>query len=345
MKTTEVTDRGMLLPPEVEDATRREFLIGAAGLLLLPAACGGGGENSGETAGETRTVEHALGTTRVPVSPQRVVVVDAEATLSNLLALGVEPVAAASYGYTEREFPNVPPRFDEEVRDLEALDISTEEVSLERVATFEPDLIIGYEPNVSGAYEELSRIAPTVATPTPDTDFRTHLRFVAAVFGMEERAEGLISDFERRVDEASENLGDLGTVAIAAIFPGDVRVYGPNSTSGKLLTGLGATVPPLPDSLFGGETIAGHIYGASEEIIPRLDGETLLLLKNLTSREETEYLAELRAKPIWRNLPAVRNGRVLTVDVQLAEGFAGLPGLEATLGGLIRFFSDDGNDG
>jgi iron complex transport system substrate-binding protein len=330
--------------PEVDDATRREFLIGAAGLLLLPTACGGG-EDGGETAGETRTVEHALGTTRVPVSPERVVVVDAEATLSNLLALGVEPVAAASYGFTEREFPNVPPRFDEEVRDLEALDISTEEVSLERVATFEPDLIIGYEPNVSGTYEELSQIAPTVATPVPDTNFRTHLRFVAAVFGMEERAEELISNFERRVDEASEDLGDLGPVSIAALFPSDVRVYGPNSTSGRLLTSLGATVPPLPDSLFGGETIAGHIYGASEEIIPRLDGETLLLLKNLTSREETEYLAELRDKPIWRNLPAVQNGRVLTVDVQLAEGFAGLPGLEATLDRLIEFFSGDGSDG
>lgn len=335
---------GMLLP-EIDDATRREFLIGAAGLLLFPAACGRDEGNGSEASGETRTVEHALGTTEVPVNPQRVVVVDAEATLSNLLALGVEPVAAASYGYTEREFPNVPPGLDAAIEDLETLDISTEEISLERVATLKPDLIIGYEPNVSGAYEELSRIAPTVPAPPPDNDFRTHLRFVGKVFGMEDKAEALIGDFERRVREASDGLGNLGTVSIAAIFPGDVRVYGPKSASGSLLADLGAEVTPLPDDFFGGETIAGHIYGASEEIVPNLDGETLILLKNLTAREETEYLAEFKDKPIWRNLPAVENGRVLTIDVQLAEGFAGLPGLEATLDRLIEFFSSVGSDG
>ncbi len=38
-KTIEFTERGILLPPEImDDFTRREFLIGGAGLFLPSAA-------------------------------------------------------------------------------------------------------------------------------------------------------------------------------------------------------------------------------------------------------------------------------------------------------------------
>ncbi len=62
-KKIEAAERGIAVPPHiVDDLTRREFLIGSAGLLLLPAGCGGDGGNGGEaTSGETRTIEHAFG--------------------------------------------------------------------------------------------------------------------------------------------------------------------------------------------------------------------------------------------------------------------------------------------
>lgn len=47
--------------------TRREFLIGCAGLLLLLlTGCGSNGGDGSDASGQTRTVEHSAGTTKVP---------------------------------------------------------------------------------------------------------------------------------------------------------------------------------------------------------------------------------------------------------------------------------------
>jgi iron complex transport system substrate-binding protein len=339
MKNIEVP--GFILPG-IEDITCRDFLVGGAAALLLGGCGSGGGGN--EASGETRTVEHALGTTEVPVAPQRVVIADRIATLPNLLALGVEPVAAGTATFTEDPFANVPDSYRVDLEDVESLDVDSG-VNLERIAALEPDLIIGQDSNVEEVYEELSRIAPTVAI-TPDyEDFRTELRFAGRVFGMEERAEELIEDFDRRVEEAAGNLGDPGTASVVSMFPGEVRLYSAESVVGGLVESLGARNVPELESLSVGEVGAGVVYGLSEEVIPDLRGETLILLQNLTRQEETDYIAELESRPIWQSLPAVENDRVFTLDVQLSTGFAGLPGLEATLGELIRFFSNDGNDG
>lgn len=65
---TKTIERVRTFPPlpEIDDATRREFLLGAAGLLLLaPYGCGSsvgsGGEGGSGPSGETRVVEHAAG--------------------------------------------------------------------------------------------------------------------------------------------------------------------------------------------------------------------------------------------------------------------------------------------
>lgn len=79
--------------PEIDDTTRREFLLGIAGLLLLPAACGGDGEGGG-SSGRTRTVELASGTVKVPSDPQRVVVLQSF-VLPHMLPMGVEPIAVS----------------------------------------------------------------------------------------------------------------------------------------------------------------------------------------------------------------------------------------------------------
>jgi iron complex transport system substrate-binding protein len=156
MKTIE---RARTLPPlpEVDDATRREFLIGAAGLLWLPAGCGNGveeGEPSG--SGETRSVEHLLGTTEVPASPERVVALDGGNDLEALCALDVTPIAAGEARRAEGQ--NRWENYIESRCELDGVEFLTgrDQANLERVAALWPDLIL-YEP----LYDELSRIAPT----------------------------------------------------------------------------------------------------------------------------------------------------------------------------------------
>jgi ABC-type Fe3+-hydroxamate transport system substrate-binding protein len=121
----------------------------------------------------------------------------------------------------------------------------------------------------------------------------TELRFAGRVSGMEEQAEELIEDFDRRVDEAAGNLGDLGTTSVVSMFPGEVRLYSAESVVGGLVESLGARNVPELESLSVGEIRAGVVYGLSEEVIPDLQGETLILLQNPTSQEEMDYIAGL----------------------------------------------------
>src|ERR671916_1250845 len=81
------------MPSTVLDATRREFLaiLAATGLL---SACA---TTDRPAAPATRTVQHPLGTTEVPLAPTRVIALDRRAALPHLLALGVTPIGALTY--------------------------------------------------------------------------------------------------------------------------------------------------------------------------------------------------------------------------------------------------------
>ncbi len=72
--------------------TRREFLIGCAGLLLL-TGCGSNGGDGSDASGQTRTVEHSAGTTKVPAEPGRIVALGG-IYAANLISLSLTPAAA-----------------------------------------------------------------------------------------------------------------------------------------------------------------------------------------------------------------------------------------------------------
>lgn len=144
-------------PLTVSDLTRREFLIGAGGLLVFaPYGCGSDEQGGSGSSGETRSVEHALGTTEVPMNPQRVVVLDAN-TVDTVFALGVRSV-----GGPDPDSPAVLSHLKERLKEVESWG-QEGQPDLETIATMEPDLILGIETQLEEIYNEASQIAPTVA--------------------------------------------------------------------------------------------------------------------------------------------------------------------------------------
>ena len=87
----------LLEEPIVDDATRREFLVGGAALAALLAGCGA--PAAPPPAATPRTVAHRYGETTVPASPRRVVCVGFS-DHDHLLALGSAPVGFSPYEYT-----------------------------------------------------------------------------------------------------------------------------------------------------------------------------------------------------------------------------------------------------
>jgi len=302
-KTIEYTGRGIkLLPHIVDDLTRREFLIGA-GLIALAPGCGR--DDGDERSGETRTVEHALGTTEVPVDPRRVLVLH-PTVVETALVLGVEPV-----GVSENDMDAL----GEIIPDGTESVGRVKELNLEAVAALEPDLIIGIDLNLEENYDRLSQIAPTVGVFFGNStgEWKQTSRRVAETLGRDEEFEDELAEYEQRATEIGRRLGvpdDAPTVAIMQTFEGDIRYELPSIFSGSVLyrdVGL-----PLPEGLKEPAEAGESILSISKEEIGRGDAEVLFVYSD-NYEVQDEEVEELREDPLFQTLQAAESGNVYAV--------------------------------
>jgi iron complex transport system substrate-binding protein len=293
---------------------RGAFLrLGGAGLagaaLLAAAGCvraaGDGGEAAGEaTVGGTRTFEHALGRTEIPAAPRRVVVMNVIA-FDAAAALGLAPVASVS---------NVTSIHGDQLEDVEAL-LDPEEPSLEEIAALEPDLILNaaYEGELFlGDYEQLSRIAPTVAFDfVSDAEWKRYFRFYADALGRSDEAERMLADYDARVARTREGLGpapaetEVAVLQVREDFVENYRREG--SFSDSILDEVGFGGPKgLPEEQ------------VSRELLPDLGADDIFFFTSASGEVEAERvnaeLEELRSNPLWRKNEAVMEDRAYKVE-------------------------------
>lgn len=303
------TDRDLPLP-EIDDATRREFLIGAAGLLLLPAGCGSGEENGEDRAsGGTIRVEHAVGVTEVPQGAERIAAIDGWPNLHSLLALGVVPeIATTEY---QKDSPVVRDRIGEVDRVVER-----GAPELESLAAAKPELIFGVDDS-ERIYNQLSAIAPTVLLDRYQTSVDEHLRTVARALDRPDAARRVISEFQDRLEEVTSSVrgGRLADRPVAVVMQhpspeGTFRLLGPGSYSGRTMQAVGVT--GLIDAPGEPEGPAGEFgRNVSTELMPEVLGPAELIL--VATSPILEGTTPWTDGPVRNGLPAVRDGAVVEV--------------------------------
>lgn len=320
----ETTPRSLLLPQIENDVTRRQFLVGAGSLLILaPYGCGSddGSSAGGETtSGETRTVEHGLGTSEVPAEASRIVAIGAEVAEVGL-ALGIEPVATDSFAAT---YPYLELGSVKTIGELDAL-------NLEAIAAVEPDLIISLDTIIEGTYEELSQIAPTVAVSLGETtaQWQDYGRDLAAAFAARrgtERYDELLSAYEGRADEIQQTLSANGSVPTVSILRGDTaenqRFDLPGIFSGSVVyrdVGL-----PLPQELREPAEAGEPFLRVSTEELSRGDADAIFVYGGVGEESgespATERIEALREEPLFSRLHAVESGNVYPVGAHWFSG-------------------------
>ena len=293
--------------------SRRALLLSAAAVSATTAlaACGGSDteqDGAAAAAGEgfPRTVEHELGETEVAARPQRVVCATDGGELCSLLALGATPV-----GFGQRNDPLRP-----WVRDLadgvESYPL-TEETDFERLAVWQPDLLLVQEGFATAdTLADYSALAPSVATSF--IDWRDNLRQVASAIGAEDRATALDAEADAAVEALAAALppaaAGLRVRAVTAFGDGSIYQLNADSPAGKIAAALGLGAMPPADTA--GEAVSM----LSEELLTQADGDLLLLLHFGPEDDATDALA---ASPLFATLGAAQAGRVVDLTEDESE--------------------------
>jgi iron complex transport system substrate-binding protein len=254
-------------------------------VAVLPlAACGGdpsGGRTSAATAVSASSVSHAFGSTELPDDPQRVVTWG-WGSADAAIALGVVPVAISAQAYggdADGVLPWVRERLEADGAAVPEVLPDTQEVPVEAIAAARPDLILApYSGITESEYEQLSRLAPTVAYPEQawSTPWQDTIRIVGEALGRTEQAEALLDDIDATVAEQAEAHPEFeGTsIAMVASTPDAFYVYRPTDPRVQFALDLGFTSAESVESLASGDDT--FFYTLSTERLAELDSDVLV---------------------------------------------------------------------
>ncbi|MEM9267139.1 MAG: iron-siderophore ABC transporter substrate-binding protein [Cyanobacteria bacterium P01_F01_bin.13] len=280
-------------------------MIGWLAVGTLLASCQSGSVTPSTTE-STRPIEHAMGTTEIPVSPQRVVVLDT-APLDTTLALGITPVGTAVYGQ--------PPKYlGDRVKEIEIIG-DANQPNLETILSLKPDLILGSKIGAEEQYSQLSQIAPTVLTEDSGRagdSWQTNLRLYGEALGRAEQAEQLLQDYRQRVQQLQTKVDQPQalTISVLIVAKDVVRGYAAGSFSGAILQDIGFSRPPVQNN------DQEYALQLSPEALDTLDGDYIFLIYS-TYRPRRLSKAEFVSDPIWSQLNAVKQDRVCQVNSEV----------------------------
>lgn len=328
-------------PPIVRPRpSRREFLVGAGGLLVLGAAGCGSGQGAGNggtgTTAETRSIGHKYGSTDVSGAPERIVSVGFT-DQDYVLALGVKPVAVREW-FGEKPYATWPWARDE-LGDAEPEVLPATELNFEQIAGLEPDLIVGVSSGMTRQeYDTLSEVAPTLPQSGEFVDFgvpwQEQMRAIGRALGRLDRAGKIVSEVESRFagarEEHPEFEGASGVVVGLTAEDDSYTLgpYGPQDVRGRFMSSLGFEIPEEIANLAGDSFFAD----LSRERLGLIDTDALVWVT-----VAAESFEAVRTDPLYRRLDAAQEGRDVFLEETLsaALSFGSVLSLPFALDGLV----------
>ncbi|WP_408892299.1 ABC transporter substrate-binding protein [Paenibacillus taichungensis] len=259
--------------------------------------------------GETRMFKDWTGhDVEVPVTPKRVIY-HGEVT-GDLLALGVVPVGILRQDGTV---------YDDQVAQAEDVGFP---LSVEKALTLNPDLII-FSNSDEAQYAQISKVAPTV-TFDSFASLDDRMRTLGDLLNKKPEAEAWITAHHKATEEMWKQLHENGlkegeTTSVFTMYPGN-RLF--------VMAGAG-----LPQLLYGADgmkptaeiqKILDEGMGFAEistEKLPEIAGDRVFILDPVTD-DAKQSTKELLDSPIWKNLPAVKEGKVYRFDLIKASSDA-----------------------
>jgi iron complex transport system substrate-binding protein len=254
-----------------------------------------------------RTITHFGGATTIPAPPRRIVVI-ATGQTDALLTLGLVPVGAASGDdadlvprYLRESFPQYADR-------LAAVTPvgSRQSPNLEAIAALRPDLVLANAAASQDIYPALSAIAPTVLVQGTGVNWKQDFLLLADSLGQEGTARSFLDGFAADAAKLGERAGSE-TVSFLRVTADRTRVFGVASFAGFIAWDAGLSRPP-----------AQRFDATSKDLSPEelhlADADRIFYAVQGATTEAQAAQSATIANPLWKALPAVRDGHAVLVD-------------------------------
>ncbi|MGW5572378.1 ABC transporter substrate-binding protein [Nocardia thailandica] len=287
--------------------SRAAVAVVAGALALGVTACGSSDDAAG-SGGETVTVTHARGETKVEGTPKKIVALGNQ-WLDTSLALGVVPI-----GYIDNvsvASKSTPPWTPDTLKESKAL--SPGGNIAEQVAAMEPDLILA-DPFIADqkTYDTLSQIAPTLPGLTTSivTSWQDQVTTLGKVLRTPDKATAVIKGVDDKIAAITAANPTLKGKSFASTWlagPAQLMVLtDPNDGSAKVFSQLGMTIPKNLQDLPANQ---GRV-SLSPERVDELTAD--LLLAGYSPGLDGKY----KQLPGYTDLPAVQKGSAVFLTTQ-----------------------------
>ncbi len=245
----------------------------------------------------------------IPDAPERVAALDM--TIFELLMIeGNQPVTASETVLNSyiRMHPELEAPFNEVMETTEDMGFPP---SIEVILEAKPDLIIGsYDFFTGSLFKSLNDIAPTVLfTPQPG-DWRSRLNLAGEVLGLTDTVDGLLADYDARVEELKTALGEEAAdikISLIRTFPDQIGLVLEGTNAAAVLNSVGLVRPEAQtvDYDYVLETLGGRpeLLISAEEL-QLADGDIIFVFG------ESPQLID---NPLWATLNAVKNEQAFEV--------------------------------
>ncbi|MFC4908167.1 ABC transporter substrate-binding protein [Actinomadura gamaensis] len=252
------------------------------------------------------TVTDATGAhVQVPAAPKRVVALS-EMDLDAALALGVKPVGLTA----GRGQQGAPEYLKDKAAGIPVVGAVTGP-DVEKVVQAKPDVILAGQLADKQVLGQLRKVAPTVVTIDRTKNWKTALALTGKVLGRSDQASKVVAAYTAKADALKKDLGKQAgaTVSVARYSAKGTAVMQQGVFVSDVLKDLGFKRPGIQNA-----PGAGHSTPISEENIAQIDGDWLFIGTLSSAGPDATLLKQLTAKPAYRQLTAVRNGRATVID-------------------------------
>lgn len=258
------------------------------------------------------TLTHSMGTIEIPVQPENVVALGI-ADIATVYALGITPVAISASPYSpDGQWPWLDGLFDPEQTDL----IPYGEPSFENIVALEPDLILGNIYTIADLYPSLSEIAPTLAPATTSIadSWQEQTIFIGRALGLASEAQAQVQETESQIVAVQDTYpATVGkTFSLSYLHTTDAlgSIYSQDDFSVQFFQELGFVLTPALAEL--SEQQGGIQATLSLETLNLIEADFVVLAFG-----SPDVQAAYEANPLFQQLPAVQEGRMVVVDLNI----------------------------